>query len=202
MRVWAVLLGVGMVLALGEARAQAARVERRVADPERLAPFGLMLDAGVTEGTGLSVAVQPTRAVRLHLGATHNGIRVGGRVGVTLMPLRQRVSPTLSFEFGHALPGDMDALIRRLTDRTQPPAPALEHVGYTYGSAHLGVEFEVTPRCTFFLRGGASVMQLDAPNLEALDEPFRHQLSPRELRGGSCYGLRPSLKLGLVAWFG
>jgi hypothetical protein len=202
MRAWAVLLGVGMVLALGEARAQAARVESRVSDPERLAPFGLMLDAGVTEGTGLSMAVQPSPGVRLHLGATSNGIRVGGRVGLTLLPLRTRVQPTLSLEFGHALPGDVDALVRRLADRTQPPAPALERVGYTYGSAHLGFELGMARRFTFYARGGASVVALRVPNLESLPEPFRHVLGQREARGGTCYGVRPSLKLGLVAWFG
>jgi hypothetical protein len=202
MGAWAVVLAGGLVLAGSEAWGQVAGVERTVNDPERLAPFGLMLDTGVTEGTGLSVALRPSRHVRVHLGATHNGLRVGGRVGLTLVPVRARVAPALTLEVGHARKGDVEALERRLADQTQPPAPSQERVGYTYGSAHLGVELEVTPRCTFFLRGGASVMHLDAPNLEALDEPFRNRLGPRELRGGSFRTVMPSTKVGLVAYFG
>lgn len=202
MGAWAVLLAVGVLLAGREAWGQVAGVERTVNDPERLAPFGLMLDTGVTEGTGLSVALRPSRHVRVHLGATHNGLRVGGRVGLTLLPVRARVAPALTLEVGHARAADVEAVERRLADQTQPPAPSMDRVGYTYGSAHLGVEFEVTRGCTFFLRGGASVMELEAPNLEALDEPFRGKLGQRELRGGHFHKVMPSAKVGLVAYFG
>jgi hypothetical protein len=156
----------------------------------------------VTEGTGLSVALRPSRHVRVHLGATHNGLRVGGRVGLTLVPVRARVAPALTLEVGHARKGDVEALERRLADQTQPPAPSQERVGYTYGSAHLGLEFELTRRCTFFVRGGASVLELSAPNLEGLADPFRSRLGQRELRGGSFRTVMPSAKLGLVAYFG
>lgn len=202
MRAWAVLLAVGMALAGSEARAQSAGVERAVSDPERLAPFGLMLDAGATEGSGLSVALRASRHVRLHLGATYNGLRMGGRVGLSLLPVRSRLAPTVTLEVGHARPASVEALTRRLVDRTQPPASALERVGYTYASAHLGLELEVVRGCTFFVRGGASVMRLDVPSLERLDGPFLQGLGPREARGGSLHTVLPTAKLGLVAYFG
>jgi hypothetical protein len=197
-----VLLGVGVLLAGHEAWAQVTGVERTVNDPERLAPFGLMLDAGVTDGTGLSVVLRPSRQVRVHLGGTYNGLRVGGRVGLTLLPVRARLAPALTLEVGHARKSDVETVARRLADPTQPPAPSLDRVGYTYGSALLGVEYELTPRCTFFLRGGASVMEMEVPSLEGLGGPFRARLGEHELRGGTFRAVMPSAKVGLVAYFG
>ncbi|MBZ4418344.1 hypothetical protein [Myxococcus sp. RHSTA-1-4] len=177
-------------------------VRRRTQDPERLAPFGLMLDAGVTEGAGLSVSFQPTRMVRLHLGGTHNGIRPGARAGLTLLPMRGWLTPALSLELGHAEPADARGLERRLADRTLPPSPSLERVGYNYASALLGFEVRMPRRLTFFVRGGFSVLELFGPGMEDLDEPFRGVLAPEEARPWRLRGVRPTAKLGILLSFG
>lgn len=180
----------------------AAQVQRRTQDPERLAPFGLMLDAGVTEGAGLSVSFRPARLVRLHLGGTHNGMRPGARAGLTLLPLRGWVTPALSLELGHAQPADARCLERRLADRTLLPSPSFERVGYTYASALLGFEMQAPGRLTFFLRGGFSVMELYGPGMEELDEPFRGALAPEEARPWRLRSVRPTAKLGILVSFG
>ncbi|MCP3104657.1 hypothetical protein LZ198_37915 [Myxococcus sp. K15C18031901] len=171
-------------------------------DPERIAPFGLMLDAGIPEGAGLSVAFRPTRLVRLHLGATHNGIRAGGRAGLTLLPMRGWLTPAISLDFGHAQPADERRLERRLSDLSQPPVPSLERVGYTYVSALLGLEVRMPSRITFFVRGGLSFMELNAPGLEGLEEPFRRAISPAEEKPWTMRLIRPTAKLGFLLSFG
>jgi hypothetical protein len=201
MGVVSTLAAVMVVLSAQVALAQTRELRRRTQDPERLAPFGLMLDAGIPEGAGLSVAFRPSPFVRLHLGAAHNGLRGGGRAGLTLLPLRGSMSPSFTFEVGHAQPADARALSRRLEDRTQPPSSSMERVGYTYASALLGFEMHASKRLTFFVRGGLSVMELEAPSLASLHEPFRHAVTPVEERPWWLRDVRPSAKLGLMLFF-
>ncbi|WP_242589634.1 hypothetical protein [Corallococcus macrosporus] len=171
-------------------------------DPERLAPFGLMLDAGMPEGAGLSGVIRPSPHLRLHIGGAHNGLRGALRAGLTLLPLRGKFSPSFSWEFGHAQAASMKTLNQRLGDRTQLPASSMERVGYTYFSTHLGLEFNATRRLSFFVRGGMSVMEMDVPSLQKLDEPFRDSLSPVETQSWMMRKLEPSGKLGFMFFFG
>lgn len=180
----------------------AMEVRRRTQDPERLAPFGLMLDAGVEEGAGLSVSFSPMRMVRLHAGGTHNGIRAGGRVGLTLLPLRGPVTPALSLELGHAEPANTERLARRLADRTLLPSPSLERLGYNYASALLGLEMKAPGRLTFFVRGGFTYVELLCPGFQGLDEPFLRALAPQEARPWKVNMVRPTAKLGVLLSFG
>jgi hypothetical protein len=179
-----------------------AELQQRVQDPERLAPFGLMLDAGIPEGAGLSVSFRPRHEVRLHLGATHNGIRAGARAGLTLLPLRGWMTPALTLELGHAQPASERGLERRLADRTLLPSPSFERVGYTYASALLGFEVQAPGGLTFFIRGGFSVMELYGPGMEDLDDPFRGALAPEEARPWRVRSTRPTAKLGILLSFG
>jgi hypothetical protein len=182
---------------------EAGDIRRRATqDPERVAPFGLMLDAGVTEGAGLSISFRPARVVRLHLGATHNGVRAGARAGLTRLPLRSRVSPAFSVEIGHAQPADVRALERRLADLSLPPLPSLERVGYTYASGLVGFEVSMPRSITFFVRGGVSFMELYGPSLKDLDEPLRGTVGPAEDRSWMLRTVRPTAKLGFILNFG
>jgi len=180
----------------------AAELRRRTQDPERLAPFGLMLDAGVPEGAGLSVSFRPRREVRLHLGGTHNGIRAGARAGLTLLPTRGWLKPALTLELGHAQPADARCLERRLADRTLLPSPSFERVGYSYASALVGFEVDMPGRFTFFVRSGLSFLELYGPGMEGLDEPFLGLLAPEEARPWRVRSLRPTAKLGILLSFG
>lgn len=196
------LLASGLLLLGPAAWAQSNELKRRTQDPERLAPFGLLLDAGLPEGTGLSAVLRPSRYMRLHLGGTHNGLRLGGRAGVTLLPWRSGYSPSVTLEVGHAFAGDANKLARRLADRTQPPCATLERVGYTYASTHLGFELGEPRRYVFFVRGGMNWVQLNVPNVEALGDPFITKLGASGAEGGRFLFGMPSAKLGLIVYFG
>ncbi|EAU62970.1 hypothetical protein STIAU_8189 [Stigmatella aurantiaca DW4/3-1] len=187
-----------------ESRAQAfgSELRRRIQDPERLAPFGLLLDANLPETLGWSAVFWPSQYMRLQLGGAHNGLRLGGRLAVTLLPLRTGYSPSVTFEAGHAFSGNAHALTRRLLDSSQIPGPAMDRVGYSYASVHLGFELGEPRRYTFFVRGGMSWVQLDVPNLESLGDLFLAKLSALEAQGGRFLYATPSAKLGLILYFG
>lgn len=202
MRAVVALWVVGLMLGGTAAAAQASEVNLRTQDPERLAPLGLLLDAGVPGGAGLSAVFRPNGHVRLHLGATHNGIRLGGRAGLTLLPLRGALTPSLSLEVGHALSGDVDKVARRMADRALPPTPSMERVGYSYASTHLGFEFGRPERYMFFLRGGLSLVQVDVPDVRGLAELFLARLGTEGARGRSFRYTMPSAKLGFIVYFG
>ncbi len=202
MRAVGALLVAGLLLEGGAAWAGGQVVSRGTQDPERLAPFGLLLDAGVPGGTGLLAAFRPSPYVRLHLGATHNGLRLGGRAGLTLLPLSGAYTPSFSFEIGHTLPGDVTRLARRMADTSQPPTPSMERVSYSYASTHLGFEVGQPQRFMLFLRGGVSWVQLAVPDVRGLAEPFLESLGAEGARGGRFFDLVPSAKLGLVVYFG
>jgi hypothetical protein len=202
MRAGVELLVAGLMLVGPSAWAQASEVKRKVQDPERLAPFGLMLEAGMPEGSGLSAALRPSRHLRLHVGATHNGLRLGGRAGMTLLPMRGGFTPSASFEVGHALAVDAEKLSRRLADRAQQPIHSMDRVGYSYASTHLGFELGEPRRYMFFLRGGVSWVRLEVPNVEDLQEPFLSSLGDTGAKGGRFLYMMPSAKLGLIVYFG
>ncbi|SEL72354.1 hypothetical protein SAMN05444354_1081 [Stigmatella aurantiaca] len=186
----------------GRAHAFGNEVRLRMQDPERLAPFGLLLDANLPEKIGWSAVFRPSPHLRLQMGGAHNGLRLGGRVAVTLRPLPAGASPSLSFELGHAFAGSAHALTRRLSDSSQMPGPTMDRVGYSYASVHLGFEAGAPGRYMFFVRGGMSWVQLDVPNLETLGEPFLANLGSLEAQGGRFLYARPSAKLGLIVYFG
>jgi hypothetical protein len=203
MRWGGALLVAGLMLGGTAAWGQVSEVSRRTQDPERLAPFGLLLDAGVPGGVGLMMgAVQPSRHVRLHMRVTHNGIRLGGRAGLTLLPWSGRYTPCASFEVGHAFMGDVTRLARRMADTSLPPTPTMERVGYSYASTHLGFEFGESRDVMFFVRGGVSVVQLAVPDVRGLAVPFLEQLGIEGARGGRFHSLMPSAKLGMIIYFG
>lgn len=196
------LLVAGLMLGGPTAWAAASEVRSQKQDPEKLAPFGLLLDAGVPDGAGLSAAFRPSKTVRLHVGATHNGLRLGGRAGITLLPMQGPYTPSVTFEMGHALAGDVDRLARRMADTSLPPLQSMERVGYTYASTHLGFELGDPSGFTFFVRAGVSWVELEVPNVESLDEAFRTRLGESGAQGGRFLYMMPSAKLGLVFYFG
>jgi hypothetical protein len=202
MRGLGALLVAGLMLGGTAARGQVSVVSRSTQDPERLAPFGLLLDAGVPGGAGLMGAFRPTRHVRLHMGATHNGIRLGGRAGLTLLPLRGRYTPSASFEVGHTFMGDANRLARRMADTSLPPTPSMERVGFSYASTHVGFELGEPQKLMFFVRGGVSWVQLVVPDMRGLAVPFLERLGPDGARGGRFHYMMPSAKLGMVLYFG
>ena len=186
----------GTVLGGLSAHAEEPDSSTKTRATERLAPFGLMLDAGIPDGTGLSAAFRTSRSVRLDVGATYNGIRLGARAGITLLPMQGGYTPSVTFEVGHALTGDSQTLARRMADLSQPPLFAMDRVGFTYASSHLGFEVGVPGRYSFFMRGGLSFIELDVPNVEDLGEPFVDSLGKMGAKGGRFVYTMPSASSG------
>ncbi len=117
--------------------------------------LGVTVDAGVPDGTNAALVVRPVRPLRLHVGVGYNGISQGYRVGATLVPFGTWFSPTLSVDAGAYPEGNANPLVRRATGDATFNAAVLEHVGYRYANAHVGLEFG-RKWATFYIHGGVS----------------------------------------------
>ena len=138
----AALIGVGLLASTNAA-----------AEPTRL--VGVMADVGVPDGATGSIVVRPINAVRLSAGACYNGVSTGGRVGVTLAPVRAWISPTLSLDYGRYPEGNANPLARRISGDQTFESQLLERVGYDYANAHVGFVLG-RKRASFYLQGGMS----------------------------------------------
>jgi hypothetical protein len=181
-------------LATGPGQAAPAR-------PSRALPaLGITADVGVPDGLIAALTVRPSSWIRLHAGAGTNTAAPAVRGGVTLSPFG--VGPTLSLEVGHAGPGNVNDLLRTFFG-VQPSVAALfERMSYTYGNAHLGLEFG-RKWFTFFLRGGlsytrATLMEADDA-LQAQSDPSR-RTTVTLYRDPILRATIPSAKLGFVVY--
>ncbi len=128
--------------------------------------LGITVDAGVPDGANAAFVVRPIRAVRLHAGGGTNAISRGVRAGITLVPLPFWLSPTLSVDYGRYPEGNANPAIRSVTGDDSFSVAMLEHVGYSYTNAHLGLEFG-RHRTTFYLHAGASYITSKLRDLDA-----------------------------------
>lgn len=107
--------------------------------------FGMTMDVGLPDGAALGLVVRPKFDwLRLGAAVTHNGMGPGVRLGVTLDPIQYAVAPTLTVEGGHCFAG------------TVPGIQGSPSIGYDYANFHLGLEFGNRSSFRFFIRGGAS----------------------------------------------
>jgi hypothetical protein len=147
--------------------------------------FGVSMDVGVPDGAALGIVVRP-RFDWLRLGAavTHNGMAPGLRLGVTIDPIAFPIAPTLTIEGGHYWAG------------TVPGIQGSPSIGYDYANFHLGLEFGNRATFRFFLRGGASWVDMSAA--QALNTT-----SNASSIGNPSYTgwLAPSAKLGFALYF-
>jgi len=121
---------------------------------------GLLVDAGVPSGAGVSGTFRPWHFLRLEGGVNWNYLTFGLRGGVTLIPFEWGVTPTLHLEGGHFFPADASRF-------ANDPGPKLllGHVADDYLSASLGLEFGSQQRFVFFLRAGLSWIRSEAQNV-------------------------------------
>ncbi|HLL25442.1 MAG TPA: hypothetical protein VK427_25070 [Kofleriaceae bacterium] len=117
--------------------------------------LGVMADAGVPDGAMASLVYRPINAVRVHGGIGYNAVSRGMRAGVTLAPLKSWFSPTVSIDYGRYREGDANPLARRIMGDPDYSSEALEHVGYDFGNAHVGIVLG-RERASFYLQGGMS----------------------------------------------
>ncbi|HEY0190849.1 MAG TPA: hypothetical protein VGC42_06970 [Kofleriaceae bacterium] len=117
--------------------------------------IGAGLDLGVPDGATVSVVYRPFRALRAHIGISHNAVSLGERAGVTLAPFAWLVSPTLSLEYGRYAEGNANPIARIVTGDDTISSGVLDRVGYQYANAQLGLEVGRT-WFTFYLHAGVS----------------------------------------------
>jgi hypothetical protein len=146
--------------------------------------FGMSMDLGVPDGAALGLVVRP-RFDWLRLGAavTYNAMAPGARLGVTIDPIAFPIGPTLTIEGGHYWPGSV------------PGVKDSPSIGYNYANFHVGLETGNRATFRFFLRGGASYLDLSTAH-------FQSGSSSSGIGNPSYSGwLAPSGKLGFSAFF-
>ena len=166
-------------------------------DPDALPWFGAQLDAGVPDGFGASVAFRPIWFARLTAGLLTNSASTGLRAGLTLVPFRAFVTPTLSGELGHYFDGNMGSLIGLAMNQPLLKSSVLGRGSYDFGNAQLGVELGSPRSVVLYLRAGLSYVN-------ATFEGNAQTTPTTSFNPGTVHLklVMPSAKLGLVFYFG
>lgn len=131
------------------------------------ADVGVMADVGAPDGANASLVYRPLGAVRLHAGMGHNMISTGGRVGVTLIPLKSWFTPTLSFDVGRYGEGDANKVVQQVSGDPMFSSSFLNKVGYSYANVHFGLELG-RKTMTFYLNVGASRVDATLAGAQAM----------------------------------
>lgn len=120
--------------------------------------FGLSGSLGFPDGLVASGLFRPIDMLRLSAGGSWNYFGFGLQAGVDVKPFQWPIAPTLGVEAGHYFDADLTWLAAQ--DAGVPPelTPLLEKVGYSYATAHLGVEVGSSRRFVFFARAGISYL--------------------------------------------
>ncbi len=155
--------------------------------------LGLLVDAGVPDGAGISVAYRPWTWLRLQGGGIYNTVNGGFRGGVTLLPFYSWFTPTLTVEAGHYSGGDASSVTRRFSN--DPRLTNAFNVAYNFENAHLGVELGSPRWVAFFLRAGLSYLQMTA-DVQPMISDSTIRAQPLHIKL-----IMPSVKLGLVMYF-
>jgi hypothetical protein len=163
--------------------------------------FGLLLDAGVPDGLGVSLAFRPAHWLRLQLGVLENTASAGVRAGVTWLPLDYWITPTLTLEGAHYFEGNANSLVRRFSNNLGADKSILNDFNYDFVNAHVGLEIGGR-RFAFYLRVGESYVSTTLRNVQ----PFLQQQATGNVVVESAQNIKasyrgPSAKLGFVLYF-
>ena len=177
--------------------------------PRALPWLGVMADAGIPDGMQGSLVLRPWKALRLSAGGGYNMISKGVRVGATLLPFGRGPSGTL--EAGHYFEGNANGQAAKVFGpgiASSPLGPSLQHFGYDFVNAHLGLDFGYK-RATFYIHGGMSYVQSHVHNI---DQIFHTNATINGLdangtqvsipQGATVKYLGPSGKIGLIVYVG
>lgn len=184
--------------AMPAAAAPAAPASLPVTVKPALARYGILFDAAVPDGFGLSFAYRPHWAVRLSLGGTHNILAPGIRAGVSAVPFQSAVTPSISIDAGHVFAADVGKVISGSTSIPKGVDPLLKSVSYNYADLLLGLEFGSQRRFNFYLKLGLSRVWASASGTgQASSGNFTTTVKDPNVNLGI-----PSLKLGFIVWLG
>lgn len=154
---------------------------------------GIALDAGFPAGASAALTFTPIAPLRLHAGPGWNYVSWGVLGGVTLIPFRLPVAPTLSGEVGRWFGADLTHFVNTSSGAFAGTAPLLRDVGVTYAAAHLGVELGSARGLAFSVRAGLAYVAARAHG-EAETTTGGAQVTVRDPR---VRATSPSVKLGL-----
>jgi len=163
-----------------------ATVAASAAKPERKKWVAVQVDLGAPDLVGLSVVGRPLYWLHLTLTGTTDLFSGGIGGGVTFVPLKKIVSPTVTVEGGRAFASNTHGVPRSIGI----PFDA-ERLGYDYFDATAGLQIGANKRAYFFLRGGVSYMDISYTPTKSSNMPF----SDVNLK---IWG--PSAKLGVGVW--
>lgn len=121
-----------------------------------LHPFGLTVEAGAPDLVGLRLTVRPRGWLRLNVGPVTDLFSAGMSAGVTVVPLRSLVSPSVTIDGGYVFDGDTHGVPRALG------LPFDGRVAYGFVDGHVGMEIGANRRACFFLHAGVSYLDLTA----------------------------------------
>lgn len=183
-----------------EAEVPAEPGAEQPAEPPWVPRWGLMVDAGVPDGLGLSGLWRPLSWLRVHAGATASTVGYGVRGGVGLVPLKLAVSPLLELELGYALRADYDTLLERLGGQSRGTGALLSGLGYGYATAAAGLEWPLSEHVAVCARVGLGYWVVRLQETRAWLPPT---LDPADL-SATPLDLRlvvPSGRVALLVWF-
>lgn len=155
------------------------------AQPSKNHWIGLSMDLGAPDLIGLGLVGKPLWWLRLALGGSTDLFSGGINGGITAIPLRTIVAPSLTVEGGHVFAADTHGIPRAVG------VPYDGKVGYDYFDAHIGMEVGAQKRVSFFLHAGVSYLDVSVT-------PEKGQNMSFNSAGLKVWG--PSAKLGLMVW--
>lgn len=119
-------------------------------------PLGVTLELGAPDLASLRLTVRPRSWLRLNVGPVTDVFSAGIGGGVTVVPLRTLVSPSLTVDGGYLFDGDT----RVLGSVGLPVGSGRAAYGYVDG--HAGLEIGANRRVCFFVHAGVSYVDLTA----------------------------------------
>lgn len=140
--------------------------------------IGFQFDVGLPEGATAGAVVSPYFYwLKVSGSVTNNYLAWGGRVGVTVDPIKFPVGPSFTTELGTTNRFDMSTLV----------GTKLPEASFNYVNLLLGLEIGSPNRVRFFVRAGMTYLwartydynsSLNNPNLQISDPRARIWLTP------------------------
>jgi hypothetical protein len=159
--------------------------------------FGLQLDVSAPDGGGVLALFRPLWWLRLNGGLAYNVLGVGFRGGLSLLPVKSNVTPSLSLNLGHYFNGDLGKFV---TPNSAAERALLSNAAYDFWSAQAGLEFGSQQGVLFYLRAGIAHLSggLSAQDLTA----YLNSTGTSGYRAGNgeFSALIPSFSLGIIAY--
>ena len=168
------------------------------ADTPRLGFSGAV---GVPDGAVLSGVYRPLDWLRLSAGGSWNYFGLGVQGGVGVAPFHWGIDPTLNVELGHYFASDMGWVASSSAGVPTELRPLLDHAGYSYANAQVGVEVGSARHLVFFVRAGLSYLWTTLDGTATATRTSGGQTITLRITDPEFRATLPSLKLGFLYYF-